>query len=419
MVSLLQEADEEPMKVEEVMPTTAEQAGEEHVAKEAGVTAHDEAVEEMPQEMEEERLQEVKEEMPPQAEEEMPQQEAEGEVPQQVEEEMPQEMQQAAAAQAGPQGCTPKRGGGRLDRPAVVNKPGDKRFAKEYLVPLAREVRDGWGWRFKDMVKDFHEQALSEPVPPSNCAVALCVTTYMRTFQIKQMLPINLCFTWKHRANIFWIIADFNMTNDVQDFMLDGLVQEAVLSGHVKYFRALEKFSWHASVAKNTSKMAARLLTREGFPEENIYVVCLDNDNIVTSLFLDDIQRCAEFQCAQVRDHEIQGNMDKEVGGSWASGEPGTTGRIGCPLKVFMAMKGYDEDFLPMGGQDVCLLKRLGIIGKVRVTHEAWTGFSVPNQEAKMGELMETMKALKQYSPSHTHHHRCCHHHHPPHVARV
>ncbi len=96
------------------------------------------------------------------------------------------------------------------------------------------------------MVKDFNEQALCEPMPPSNCAVALCVTTYMRTYQITEMLPINMYFTWKHRANIFWIIADFNMTDDVQDFLLNGLLQQAVLCGHVKYFRAIEPFPWHA-----------------------------------------------------------------------------------------------------------------------------------------------------------------------------
>ncbi len=309
-----------------------------------------------------------------------------------AEEEMPQ-----AEAEAGP-----KAAGGRLDRPAVVNTAVDKIFVRDYLVPVATEVRNNWGWRFKDVVKDFKEQAHSEPMAPSSFAVALCVTTYMRTYQIKQMLPINVCCTWKHRANIFWIIADFNMTDDVQEWLLEGPLQHVALCGHAKYFRALEPFSWHASVAKNTSKMAARVLEREGFAFEDIYVVCLDNDNIITPDFLDDIQRTAEQQCTQLRGCEIQGRMDKEVGGSWASGEPGTTGRIGCPLKVFEAMKGYDEDFLPMGCQDICLLKRLGLVGRVRMVHEAWCGFSVPNQEAKTREMMDTMKAL-EYCPPPTH----------------
>ena len=54
------------------------------------------------------------------------------------------------------------------------------------------------------------------------------------------------------------------------------------------------------------------------------------------------------------------------VGVSWKNPkEKGTTGREGCPLLVLLAMGGYDEELLPVGAEDINIMRRMEVLGKV------------------------------------------------------
>ena len=68
------------------------------------------------------------------------------------------------------------------------------------------------------------------------------------------------------------------------------------------------------------------------------------------------------------------------VGVSWKNPkEKGTTGREGCPLLVFLAMGGgYDEELLPVGAEDINIMRRMEVLGKVVWFSGEWVGFSLP-----------------------------------------
>ena len=93
------------------------------------------------------------------------------------------------------------------------------------------------------------------------------------------------------------------------------------------------------------------------------------------------------------------------VGVSWKNPkEKGTTGREGCPLLVFLAMGGYDEELLPVGAEDINIMRRMAVLGKVVWFSGEWVGFSLPNvmdiDEAKGKAMMDTYKARRSDEPA-------------------
>ena len=89
--------------------------------------------------------------------------------------------------------------------------------------------------------------------------------------------PVGTCATTESaetlakRHSCFWLIADFNSEDDVQDLMAtwDPLVQ----CGHINYVRSQPAWeSWHCTVAKNTAHIAASRVIRDSYSLEDIYL---------------------------------------------------------------------------------------------------------------------------------------------------
>ena len=60
---------------------------------------------------------------------------------------------------------------------------------------------------------------------------------------------------------------------------------------------------------------------------------------------------------------------------------------------------GYDEELLPAGGEDVDIMRRMSMLGRVAWFSGEWVGFSLPNvmaiDEAKGKAMMGTYKARR------------------------
>ena len=110
------------------------------------------------------------------------------------------------------------------------------RHELDTLHPLSISMRLVWG---------------AEELP-----VVYCVTSFKRTFQVCQALPVNLAVSWKWRGQIVWVLVDFNVDdNELEDFVNDKC-RLAVDCGLLRYFRCNRLLTWHASCAKNTAHLA-------------------------------------------------------------------------------------------------------------------------------------------------------------------
>ena len=47
-------------------------------------------------------------------------------------------------------------------------------------------------------------------------------------------------------------------------------------------------------------------------------------------------------------------------------------------MLVFLAMGGYDEELLPVGAEDINIMRRMEVLGKVVWFSGEWVGFSLP-----------------------------------------
>ena len=83
---------------------------------------------------------------------------------------------------------------------------------------------------------------------------------------------------------------------------------------------------------------------------DGCFLLNLDGDNF---LGVDYLPKLSEtIACCAVRD---------SVGAK--KGFQGTTGRVGLWAPVFLKLGGYDESYLPMGYQDVCIHQRIRHVG--------------------------------------------------------
>jgi len=201
-------------------------------------------------------------------------------------------------------------------------------------------------------------------------------------------LAHNLALSWRWRNVVRWVVVDLNPPEERQRVvsMLQNVAPESVEVGQVRLWAAAAWSGWHACVAKNTS----HLLAIETFGSD--IVVCnFDGDNIVTEPFLRDITENAD-RMARWRDESLwsadifrggatAASLPALVGTSYkAPSAPSTTGRVACGGKVFLALRGYDESFEPMGGQDVDLSRRLARLGPHRyVSSDQVTGNAILN----------------------------------------
>ena len=94
----------------------------------------------------------------------------------------------------------------------------------------------------------------------------------------------------------------------------------------------------------------------------------LDCDNILGPSFMDSLQTLLPVVPAHGCIHAV-------------GRDPGTTGRVGLFATTFLRVGGYDESAMPMGYQDVDLLRRCQWLSTTKPCHmqPADVGLSVPN----------------------------------------
>jgi hypothetical protein len=160
--------------------------------------------------------------------------------------------------------------------------------------------------------------------------ISFCSTTFNRLWQLEKTLEINL------RAlddNQELVLADFG-TDGTSAWVWENH-SSAIKSKKLVFFEVKSPVSWHVAKAKN---LAHRLSSGE-------YLFSLDGDNFIDSQDINAIKKASEL-----------GKPIHQWSGSWSDG---SAGRIGLPRHLFFDIGGYDEAFLPMGGDDVDLIRRL------------------------------------------------------------
>lgn len=171
-----------------------------------------------------------------------------------------------------------------------------------------------------------------DPLPaPSPPAITFCVTCRNRLWQLQETLAANLAQLGE-RHNIS--LVDFGSTDGLSAWVWSHF-EAAIEAGRLVFFEVTSPVGWSSPKAKN---LAHRLAS-------GTYLFNLDADNRVVA---EDIQR--------IEAAASLGQPCHQWSKSWADG---SYGRIGLPRQLFLEIGGYDETLLPMGGQDMDLLKRL------------------------------------------------------------
>ncbi len=128
-------------------------------------------------------------------------------------------------------------------------------WAKAVLEPMASEIVELFGWAYREKCRGWAGDLRKELMPRAPFAVVLCTTTYKRTHQLLQAFPVGLCRALHKRRSVFWALADFNQSDEVQDFVAE--LSMTLRIGFVKYVRPVKAWkTWHCSVAKNTAHKA-------------------------------------------------------------------------------------------------------------------------------------------------------------------
>ncbi|MBW8683062.1 glycosyltransferase [Chitinophaga rhizophila] len=167
--------------------------------------------------------------------------------------------------------------------------------------------------------------------------LSFCITCKNRFHQIEQTLPVNLKMNRAHHAAIEFVLVDFGSKDGLQEHVLRHFREELEL-GYLRYYYTSAMDSWHASIAKNT---AHALSVGE-------VLVNLDCDNFTGENGGQFILDLYDTYGPDVLLHQFSGHF-----------ADGSFGRIGMAREHFMAIGGYNESFLPMGYQDIDLIKRL------------------------------------------------------------
>ena len=248
------------------------------------------------------------------------------------------------------------------------------------LQKLMRKDMLRYGLYFSEKFRMFDQPC--PQLPTYHHHVCFCVQSFKRTFQLARSIGHNVATTWQFRAHITWLIVDFNEDERILEG-LASMVPFAVMEEHVRVFRPAEPMRYYdCSLAKNTAHMATQALTGK-YPPEWLYVVNVDNDNMITQEFC--------LDALDVALQELRADVEQpgaRVGTQWNSKDLGTYGRIGMPWLTFLRLGGYDQGMKGMGAQDTDIMWRLGLIGRVEKKQVLWSGLSVPNQENKVDDLL-------------------------------
>lgn len=171
--------------------------------------------------------------------------------------------------------------------------------------------------------------------------LSFCITCMNRFHQISKTLPTNLFDNLPNKKDVEFILVDFGSKDGLKEWVLSNFSEE-LRSGYLQYFYTDTLTAWHASIAKNTAHYFAN----------GEVVMNLDCDNYTGS-------RGGEFVMEQF-DKFGNNLLLHQFSGAF---NDGSCGRIGMRKEFFLKIGGYDESFLPMGYQDLDILKRLHLFG--------------------------------------------------------
>jgi hypothetical protein len=166
-------------------------------------------------------------------------------------------------------------------------------------------------------------------VPP---IISYCTSCMGRLWQLKKTLPINI----KQLENDEELcLVNYNSNDGLHEYIVQYHVND-IVSGKLRYFFTTEPKIFHMSKAKNLSHRVS----------QGQFVFNLDADNFINK----DTRAFFKSNTRSILHERVIG-----MGGTW--------GRIGMSREIFFEIGGYDETFMPMGYQDIDLLKRLSLKG--------------------------------------------------------
>jgi hypothetical protein len=205
--------------------------------------------------------------------------------------------------------------------------------------------------------------------------VAFCTTSLGRNHQVRDALPLQLMTLWPWRSHVRVYFVDYNQDEELCKFIFDTCT-EMLDVGFLQYARCVERKSWHASICKNGAHFWAA-----GWAD---MLVNLDGDRIIgPDLPLHIFEHLNIYHKGPVR-----------VGHYSSTADTGTYGTIAIPTKLFIHMKGYNEEFLPCGFQDTELLQRAAAAQAtvVKVSSSNCVGTSLPNDIGNDWKMQSKVK---------------------------
>ncbi|MEJ5052793.1 glycosyltransferase [Sphingobacterium sp. MYb382] len=172
--------------------------------------------------------------------------------------------------------------------------------------------------------------------------LSFCITCKNRINQIKRTLPKNLADNYSMKHKIDFVLIDFDSTDGLQDWLINNFEKE-INEGYLKYYWTDQLPEWHLSIAKNTAHILAK----------GDILVNLDCDNYTG-------KNGGKFVLEHMLKYGIESIIFHQFSNTFGDG---SCGRIAVSRKNFLSIGGYNEDFHPMGYQDIDIIIRLMIKG--------------------------------------------------------
>lgn len=213
--------------------------------------------------------------------------------------------------------------------------------------------------------------------------ISFCQTCRNRLWQLEQTLSVNIDALGD---DCELVLVDYGSTDGLAGWIWKNFAK-FIANGQMLFFEVAGDVGWSAPRAKNLAHRLSR----------GDYVFNLDADNFVTQA---DIQSIGEARRLQQAAHQWTG--------SW---KDGSYGRIGMPRDLFFRLGGYDETMLPMGAQDMDILKRVVALGQDlrrlptpgrnallnSFMDKVANVFAATEDEATAEERWNTMEAINQH----------------------
>jgi len=194
--------------------------------------------------------------------------------------------------------------------------------------------------------------------------VSYCSSCRNRLHQLRHVFDANIA-SLRSYPYIQWVLYNYSSSDGLDEYIIPLLPR---LPSRFKYIVDSRNRSWNLSVAKNLA---------HAFGDAPV-LMNLDCDNLI----LDSgpiIQRL----------HENGGEVVHYGSNKFSDG---TSGRISINRDVFEKLGGYDEDFLPMGYQDLDLLARFRAMGGLVLSSPVSSTYAIQNSKIEsMSEVVATI----------------------------